>query len=241
MATQFIDKDYGANSTTAIADDTTGRAKVRNLPDAAGIKYDIVDNTLKFNANGSIRTIQDSSGTGFTTTNIGTVAGATISAVEYGNGIYHRTVLTLTAFPLSIADTGAFGTGNLYTFPEGVVTFLGGFYNLAETTTSTLASTLNASAVLSTGVGTTATADNTVSGAEANIVAATNVTASATINVAGTAVVGVAPAPTTVNGSASALIARLNVGVTDDTQIDGDATSTWSGTVTFDWVFSGDV
>lgn len=60
MATRFIDKEYGANSTTAIANDATGTAKVRNLPDAAGFVYDIVDNTLKFNKNGNIVNVVDS-------------------------------------------------------------------------------------------------------------------------------------------------------------------------------------
>lgn len=62
MAIRFIDKDFGANSTTAIANDATGTAKVRNLPDAAGIVYDKVDNTLKYNANGTIRQLADSTG-----------------------------------------------------------------------------------------------------------------------------------------------------------------------------------
>jgi hypothetical protein len=62
MAIRFIDKEFGATPTTAIANDATGTSKIRNLPDAAGIAYDKVDNTLKINANGTIRVIGDSAG-----------------------------------------------------------------------------------------------------------------------------------------------------------------------------------
>lgn len=63
MATKYIDKEFGANSTTAIANDATGRAKVQNLPDAAGIAYDKIDNVLKYNANGTIRVLVDDTST----------------------------------------------------------------------------------------------------------------------------------------------------------------------------------
>lgn len=60
MATRFIDKEFGADSSTAIANDATGRAKVRNLVDAVGFVYDEVDNVFKFNKNGTIASIPDS-------------------------------------------------------------------------------------------------------------------------------------------------------------------------------------
>jgi len=61
MATRFIDKEYGANTSTAITNDATGRNKVRDLPDAAGLVYDLVDNQLKFNAAGTIKVAADTS------------------------------------------------------------------------------------------------------------------------------------------------------------------------------------
>lgn len=54
MAIRFIDKDSGATSSTAIANDTTGKAKVRNMLDAAGIIYDRVDNSIKYNGNDQV-------------------------------------------------------------------------------------------------------------------------------------------------------------------------------------------
>lgn len=57
MATRFIDKEHGVNTSTAIADDATGRRKVPNFPDAAGIVKDSVDGFLKYNDNDVIRTL----------------------------------------------------------------------------------------------------------------------------------------------------------------------------------------
>lgn len=61
MAIRYIDKNYGATSATAIANDATGRAKVRNLPDAAGIAADLVDFDLKYNRNDTIVALADTS------------------------------------------------------------------------------------------------------------------------------------------------------------------------------------
>lgn len=57
MGTRFIDKETGATTTTAIADDTTGRRKVRNLQDNAGMVYDKVAHVLKYNGNDAIKTL----------------------------------------------------------------------------------------------------------------------------------------------------------------------------------------
>src|SRR6266481_4377713 len=59
MATRFIQKAFGANSSTAITNDATGTTKVQDLPNAAGFVYDLVDNTFKFNAAGTIKGLAD--------------------------------------------------------------------------------------------------------------------------------------------------------------------------------------
>ena len=59
MAIRFVDKSYGVDTSTAIANDATGRLKVQNFPDAAGLAYDQVDNTFKFNGNGTVGTLID--------------------------------------------------------------------------------------------------------------------------------------------------------------------------------------
>lgn len=59
MATRFIDKEYGADTSTAIANNATGTTKVKDLPDCAGFVYDKVDNTFKFNKAGTIDALVD--------------------------------------------------------------------------------------------------------------------------------------------------------------------------------------
>ncbi len=55
MATRFIDKETGATTTTAIANDTTGTRKVKDLPDCVGFVFDKVDHQFKYNDAGTIR------------------------------------------------------------------------------------------------------------------------------------------------------------------------------------------
>lgn len=63
-------------------------------------------------------------------------AGTGVSAVENGDGVFHKTTLTCTAVSVTLAD-GAHGGGQLlYTFPEGVVKILGTTLDGAVTNTA---------------------------------------------------------------------------------------------------------
>src|SRR4051812_28187391 len=58
---------------------------------------------------------------------LGAPNGSTVTAVEYGNGVLHRTVLTLTATPISITDDAGvaqYGGVKVYDFPAGVINVL---------------------------------------------------------------------------------------------------------------------
>jgi hypothetical protein len=55
MATRYIDKETGATTSTAIANDTAGTRKIKDLPDALGVVFDKVDKTFKYNDTGTIR------------------------------------------------------------------------------------------------------------------------------------------------------------------------------------------
>ena len=183
-------------------------------------------------------------GTSLTTQHVGTV-GTGVTAVESGNGVFHQTVLTLTAVAMSLSDTHVGGGSKIYTFPEGNVAVLGATCSVAETTTSVLASTLNASVTLSVGVGsvqTTTQDSGTLATTQQDLVNAFAATASATINVAGAAATGKLGGTTLTryDGTATAQPVWLNCGVPTATDIDGDATTTWSGTVTLTWIFDGD-
>jgi len=62
MSTQFIQGKYAGpeKTPTAIHNDATGRSIIKYLPKAAGIAYDLATGDLKYNANGTIRTITSS-------------------------------------------------------------------------------------------------------------------------------------------------------------------------------------
>ena len=75
-------------------------------------------------------------GTPLTTVGVGTKNGSTVSVVERGNGIVHKTVLTLTATPITLtddADVGQFGGVKLYDFPAGNIKILGAVVDLILT------------------------------------------------------------------------------------------------------------
>ncbi len=145
MATRFIDKEFGADSSTAIANDATGTAKVRNLPGAAGLVYDQVDNQMKFNRNGTIVKVTNSA-------NAETLSGAgsqfsldmstALAATVGGSGVTwlgaHRAIITGAALTQTGNATNAIhgvywitGT-NAGAFPKAAV--LGEFH--AGTTTA---------------------------------------------------------------------------------------------------------
>lgn len=178
------------------------------------------------------------------TNNVGT-ASTSVTAVEYGVGPFHQTVLTISSLAMAISDLHFGGGSKLYTFPEGNIMVLGATCTVQETTTSTIASTLKASKTLSVGVGsvqTTTQDSGTLVTTQQDIVNAFACTSSATINVAGTAVNGKQSATTALkfDGTSTAQPIWLNCGVVTNTDIDADATTTWSGTVTLTWVWNGD-
>ena len=100
---------------------------------------------------------------------------------ERGTDVVHKTVFTFNDTPLTFLDTGT-GVGfKIYTFPKGRITVLGGSGSMAITTTSALASTLNASAGLFWGVGSVTQAGNiTLATTEQAFVQTTAAVASAT-------------------------------------------------------------
>lgn len=171
------------------------------------------------------------------------VSASNVTASERGNGLVHQTVLTLAATPITVSDTNVGGGTKIYDFPEGRILILGAVSSLAFTTTSALASTLNAGSTINYGVGsvqTTTQASGTLATTQQDLIPTTNATSSATINVAGGTSNGKLAASAQFDGTGTALDAFLNVGVATATDIDGDATLTASGTVTLTWINLGD-
>jgi hypothetical protein len=63
-----------------------------------------------------------------TTSGVGASNGATVSAAEAGDGVWHRTTLTCTATPISISDDAGvaqYGGVKVYDFPAGLICTIG--------------------------------------------------------------------------------------------------------------------
>lgn len=175
--------------------------------------------------------------------NVGAKAGATVTVEEYGfGGFLHKTVFTLTALPLTLADVTVGAGVKIYDFPVGMITVLNASGSVAETTTSAIATTLNSGVTYNWGVGTVTQANGTLATTEQNIINTTNGTSSTTINVAAAASSSAQTvAPLAYNGKTTAIDAFFNVGIALATDIDADATTEWTGTITMVWLFNGNV
>lgn len=171
-----------------------------------------------------------------TDANVGT-ANTGVTAVEYGDGTNHRTVLTVSqADALTIADNAALADGyKVYTFPTGVVVVKSVYMSMAISAASTEAQadtpdvgigTVIASGVVATLDG-TGTFENLLTGqtaADANGTA----TVKTAVPTAGTSFVIESGDAHTVHFNAADTWA-------DDTG--GDLTADIAGTIVIDWTF----
>lgn len=180
-----------------------------------------------------------------TTYGNGAKNGATVSALERGDGVVHQTVLTLAATPLTIADDAGvaqYGGVKIYDFPAGSIMTLGAVIDAAVTlgSTGTITDTWAGGVALGTE---TATTGATLTGTEADVMPEVDV-AAATAKVAAIDAVCVATALTEsgarwLDGTGTAKDLYLNL-VVDDHASHTAGTGTISGTVTITWVNLGD-
>ena len=181
-----------------------------------------------------------------TTSGVGAKNGATVSVVEQGDALLHKTIITRTATPVTITDDAEVaqfgGTGKLYDFPEGLILTLGAVVDGAVTlgTTGTITTTWAGGVALGTATATTGT---TLTGTEADIMPEVDVGA-ATASVAVVDAVSVATALTEsgarwLDGTATAKDLFLNL-VVDDSATHTSGTGTFTGTVTVTWLNLGD-
>lgn len=214
----------------------TSQIKKKSL----GIGLGEVGGAVYVNLTGTPQVLIDSGvGANSSAGTLASVSGLTVSEISFAGGLIHRTTFTLTAVPLTLLDaTVGLGT-KFYDFPKGILLILNSAGAVAETTTSVLASTLNTGITYNWGVGTTTQANGTLATTEQDLLPTTNGTASATINVAGATSKGArATTPAIFNGSGTAKSAFFNVGIATATDIDGDATTTWTGSFTIDWMLN---
>lgn len=115
MPTQFIDKRHAGteSSPTAIADDSTGRALIRNLATAAGFVYDSVAGLFKYNGADAVKTLVDTD-TAQTLTNKSLIqpvaAYAADGAIAISPGVHALTKAGVGAYTLAAPTAAQEGT-----------------------------------------------------------------------------------------------------------------------------------
>jgi hypothetical protein len=166
---------------------------------------------------------------------IGTANGATVAAIEYGDGVLHKTVLTLTNCPVTLVkngtSTGGGGT-KIYDFPAGLVLPLGGTSDL------TVANALDKSFLASVGSAAAGT-DGTLTSTEISFLpstAATTSTGAGTCKMKSTVTIPTPGAP--LDGTNTAVDMFLNACLNADAT--GAEALTFSGTITIFWLNFGD-
>lgn len=169
---------------------------------------------------------------------LGTLETATgLTASHKDSGIIKKSVFTLAGLQQAVVNGTEYQGTKLFTFPLGKIVIVSAIANLAQTTTSTIASTLNSGVTGALSVGTVTASSTTLSSTMADIVPSTAFTTSTTINVAAAAVTGTLALPVLKDGSSTAKALFLNSAYATTTDVDADATQTFSGTITVLWMF----
>jgi len=179
-------------------------------------------------------------GPGKSESGLGAKNGATVTVDEQGDGVLHKTVLTLAATPVTLTDdagVGQYGGVKIYDMPAGNHVFLGAVID-ADLTLVEAAWVDTAEGDV--GLGTTAPGDgNALATTEQNIIPTTAIAALAAqvgpINAQSTASQGGSILGTT----ASPADIYLNVRI-DDNAAHATGSGTITGTVTLLWMKAGD-
>lgn len=174
-------------------------------------------------------------------TDIGTVVpGIGVRAEHFAVGPFIQTKLTLNDVAQAVVNGTEYQGTKIFDFPEARMWVVGVVATLQQKTTSTIASTLNASSTGAIALGTATASSTTLNSTMADFLPSTAFNSSATINVAGTAVSGVLAAAAFFDGTGTAKDLYLNTAYATTGDVDADATQTISGTVLITWVNLGD-
>ena len=195
-----------------------------------------MDGSSTANSTVSVAAILDSGGDLRTASNVGT-PGTNVTAVEYGDGRLHTTVLTLSSIAYTIGDNAALAIGAaIYTFPAGAIAVDYAYISVALSATDAAnqADTPEVGVGTTQGSGANATLGAVGAGAE-NIVEGVAVAdANGTAKVVSDLPNGATETPLLI-ATGDSHIAYLNYA---DTWADGtDQSATASGTVVLKWTF----
>lgn len=182
-----------------------------------------------------------------TTAGVGAKAGATVTAVEQGDGVVHRTVLTCAATPMTFGDEGGqgqFGGVKVYDFPEGLILSLGAVVDGSVTTSAPCIDNWDGDV----GLGVAVVSDHQDAANKiGQILQSSAISAGASDKIAPTALA--VSAATLLDesgarwrdGTGTAIDLYLNVLIDDDAAHNNTITGTFTGTITFAWINLGDI
>jgi hypothetical protein len=168
----------------------------------------------------------------------GAVAGTLISAIEYGEGVIHKTVLTLTAAEVTVGNTTgiSFGGRKIYDFPEGRILVLGVVTNLAVVWTG---EDIDAGGSGDMSLGTVVANDATLDSTHVDLMPSTAMTDPFVLGVG--ACKGALAASAQIDGTTTAKDVFVNI-IVDDTDVADGASDVvkLTGTITISWINLGD-
>lgn len=175
---------------------------------------------------------------------VGAKAGATVSVAEYGDGLVHKTVLTLTATPVpieSVTTGNGVGGVKVYDLPEGRILMLGCMADLAlAIAVAEQGNFTDATPEGDLGVGTVAPANADALGTDATD---DDFATSTPFTMSAYAATAKAPSEPVLqhNGTSTPKEVLVNV-LVDAADIDDDAETEIlvSGTITLHWINLGD-
>ncbi len=186
--------------------------------------------------NGSFRITDSNDQVG----DVGAPAVSTVTAKHVQLGPFCVTTLTLDNVAQSVVNGTEYQGTKIYDFPQGRISILGVTATLQQKTTSAIASTINSGVTGAVGLGTATASATTLASTMVDLLPSTAFTSSTTINVAGTAVSGALASAAQFDGTTTAKDIYLNSAYATTTDVDGNGTQTWSGTVVITWVNLGD-
>jgi hypothetical protein len=163
-----------------------------------------------------------------------------LSVADAGVGEVKRTIITLDALELAVADADAFGSQQLYDFPAGRILVLGVIGSLQFAVTSARVGTINDDASLTWSLGTAAADSATLADAMVDLLPKATKVLAADVAALNTVSTNALASSAQFDGTGTAIDAFLNVGFETGTDIDADGTLEVTGTVTLTWINLGD-
>lgn len=208
-----------------------------------GTEMAFIDGVTAGTALASKALVLDSSGNVTCISGIGAKNGTTVTAVEYGSNVIHRTELTCAATPLTFGDEagqGQYGGVKVYDFPVGLVCTLGAVIDGVMTLTAPAINTWDGDI----GLGVAVVSDHQDASNKVGQILQSTATTQAAAKVATTDAVTIATLLTESgarwrDGTSSAIDLYLNLLIDDDAAHDNTITGTFTGTITFAWMNLG--